>query len=123
MAREAGIMHRIWHALVEFGARVFRNQVGHYELKDGRRISSGLIKGSSDLIGWYSIIITKEMLGRKLAVFTAVECKTDKGKLTASQEKFLEVVRAAGGIGVVASDPIQAVAQVEAQALGGGNAP
>ncbi len=121
--KETGIMARIQHALSEFGARVFRNQVGRYKKPDDSYITYGLVPGSSDLIGWYSTVITQDMVGRKIALFTAVECKSLGGELTESQEQFLEVVRGAGGIGVVASESMQAVRQVEAQALGGGNAP
>ena len=78
-------------------ARLWRNQVGQYELADGRILRSGLCKGSSDLIGYRSVVVTPEMVGQRVAVFVALEVK-DKGRLTSEQAQFLEVVRRAGGI-------------------------
>ena len=83
--------------------RIFRNQVGSYELKDGRRLSSGLCKGSSDLIGWKSIRITPDMVGETVALFVAVEVKQPGERPTPEQRLFLEAVRNAGGIAGVAT--------------------
>lgn len=60
---------------------------------------------SSDLIGFTPITITPDMIGRKIAVFTAVEVKKTKWKYTATdrevaQKKFLDVVNMNGGIGI-----------------------
>ena len=73
------------------GARLFRNQVGKYELPDGRWLRSGLCVGSSDLIGW--------LHGGR---FLAVEVKQPGGKPTKEQEAFLAAVNAAGGLGILA---------------------
>lgn len=110
--KEANILVRIRIALSEMGVRVFRNQVGRYMLSDGRYLQSGLVKGASDLIGWTSITITPEMIGRKVAVFTAVEVKGPKGQVTADQHIFLDNVRQAGGIAVVAHSEAEAVVKV-----------
>jgi len=82
------------------GYRLLRNQVGKYRLPDGRVLSSG-IPGTSDLIGWRTVIVTQEMVGEKIAVFAALEVKTFKGRpdQEGKQENFLKVVRLAGGIG------------------------
>lgn len=93
------IMYRISHIP---GVRLFRNNVGMAIQQDGRRIRYGLFPGSSDLIGWKSVEITPEMVGRKVAVFTAVEVKTPKGRLSAAQKNFIDVVREHGGIAGVA---------------------
>lgn len=76
--------------------RMFRNNVG---MING--VQFGLCVGSSDLIGFKSITITPEMVGQKVAVFTAIEVKTDKGKVSPAQTKFVEMVRSFGGIGAV----------------------
>ncbi len=76
--------------------RMFRNNVG---MING--VQFGLCVGSSDLIGFKSITITPEMVGQKVAVFTAIEVKTDKGKPTPAQNKFIEMVNNNGGIGAV----------------------
>ncbi len=71
--------------------RLFRNNTG---MLNGIRF--GLCVGSSDLIGFQSIMVTPEMIGQKLAVFTALEVKTAKGKATPAQTKFIEMVRVFG---------------------------
>ncbi|MDD2863962.1 MAG: VRR-NUC domain-containing protein [Methylococcales bacterium] len=81
--------------------RMFRNNVGLFKTKDGRNVQTGLCVGSSDLIGFQSITITPEMVGQKIAVFTAIEVKTEKGKVSPQQDKFIEMVGRFGGIGTV----------------------
>lgn len=99
--------------------RIFRNNTGMAYvgektgefLKDGSRyitlrnprvFHAGLCEGSSDLIGWRAITITPEMVGQQIAVFTALEVKTEKGRATQEQINFIENVRRAGGIAGVA---------------------
>lgn len=84
------------------GMRLFRNQVGSYQLPDGRWLSSGLCIGSSDLIGWAPVIVTPEMMGRTVAIFTAIETKVGKRDTTVQQAKFISRVREDGGLAVVA---------------------
>ena len=67
-------------------------------ITDLRPISFGLCVGSSDLIGWTEIIVTPDMVGEKIAIFTAVEVKNEKGRATKEQIKFLQAVKNAGGI-------------------------
>jgi len=67
-------------------------------ITEPRPISFGLCVGSSDLIGWTEIIVTPDMVGQKIAIFTAVEVKNEKGRATKEQLKFLQAVRNAGGI-------------------------
>lgn len=102
---ERTLMHDIMYWLSQIpGVRVFRNNVGQAIQEDGRRIRYGLHRGSSDLIGWTSVTITPEMVGHKVAVFTAVEVKTATGQPTQEQTNFIEQVRAAGGIAGIARD-------------------
>ena len=84
------------------GCRLFRNQVGSYQLPDGRWLSSGLCVGSSDLIGWTPVTVTPEMVGTTVALFTAIETKVGRRETTAQQAVFLARVRQAGGIGLIA---------------------
>lgn len=90
--------------------RVFRNNVamawvgqrvtgppGYVVLKDARPLHAGLCVGSSDLIGWKTVKITPSMVGRKIAVFTAIEVKTSKGTVKPDQLNFITQVRNAGG--------------------------
>ena len=110
---EQSLMHRIMLALPP-DVRAFRNNVGIAIYPDGSRVRYGLCPGSSDLIGWKRTVITPEMVGRTLARFLAIECKSDAGTVTEKQKNFLSVVRAFGGVAVVA----RSVADVE-QALDG----
>lgn len=83
-------------------ARLFRNNVGMLETKDGRFVHFGLCVGSSDLIGFRSVTVTPEMVGKKLAVFTAVEAKSGRGRATEEQANFIQAVKIAGGLAGVA---------------------
>lgn len=76
--------------------RMFRNNVGQIG-----GLSFGLCVGSSDLIGFQSVTVTPEMVGQKIAIFTAIEVKTQKGKVSPAQTKFVEMVRKFGGIGAI----------------------
>jgi hypothetical protein len=67
-------------------------------ITEPRQITFGLCVGSSDLIGWTETIVTPDMVGEKIAIFTAVEVKNEKGKASKEQLKFLQAVRNAGGI-------------------------
>lgn len=54
--------------------------------------------GGADLIGYKTVLVTPDMLGSKVAIFTAIECKTTGGKLSEYQKLFLDEVKNAGGI-------------------------
>ena len=82
-------------------ARLFRNNTGALKDANGRPIFFGLCKGSSDLIGWKTIEIKSEDVGKKVAVFCAIEVK-DKAKATPLHRRFLEVVSEAGGFAGIA---------------------
>lgn len=92
----------------QYGARLLRNNSGAFEDKTGRWVhyglgnSGGKASGSSDLIGPTTITVTPEMVGRKLAIFTAVEVKGDGGKASEAQAAFLAFVQSVGGIACLA---------------------
>ena len=84
--------------------RLWRNNVGALRDERGRLVTYGLCKGSSDLIGLSQVVIGPEHLGQTLAVFSALEVKTAKGRIREEQEKFLQLVQQLGGrAGVVRS--------------------
>lgn len=98
--------------------RLFRNNTGSLpDPKTGRPIQFGLARGSSDLVGWRSVTITPEMVGQQLAVFTAIEVKTPKGRATPEQRNWLETVQSAGGIAGIARSVADAlrIASAEGQ--------
>ena len=83
--------------------RLYRNQTGQLpDPKTGRPVQFGLARGSADLIGWRTVVVTPDMVGQRLAVFTSIEVKTPRGRLTPEQHNWLHAVRAAGGIAGVA---------------------
>ena len=82
-------------------ARLWRNNVGALKDQTGQLVRYGLCVGSSDLIGFRTITITPDMVGQRVAVFTAVEVK-DRGKPTEQQQAFINLVQNAGGLAGVA---------------------
>ena len=106
---EAANAREILKFLSSRGVRLFRNQVGKYRLADGRFISSGLCVGSSDFIGWTPVTITQAMVGRVVAVFTAIEVKASKGRASEKQKHFIQVVKQAGGIAGFAKNTEEAI--------------
>ena len=109
---EAAIQQQIRLALSRAGVVAFRNNQGQYtDIKSGRPIRYGVCNpGGSDLIGWTPLVITPDMVGRTVAVFTAVEVKTPTGKPTQHQLNFIAQVLKAGGFAGIARSPGEAVA-------------
>jgi hypothetical protein len=99
---ETHLVRRLMLAATERGARLFRNNVGQYTAESGHTVRYGLCPGSSDLIGWTPHTITAADVGRTVAIFTAVEAKTLRGKPTDAQINFVHAVQAAGGYAVIA---------------------
>lgn len=99
------------------GAKMFRIekagpvqlQPGDWVVRHGSRIQYGLCVGSSDLVGWRTVKITPEMVGRKIARFLALEVKTPTGRATDDQKRFIEAVRKAGGLAGVVRTPDEAI--------------
>ena len=96
--------------------RLFRNNVGQawvgqvhrrgqeMWIKNPRVLHAGLCEGSSDLIGWKSITVTPDMVGKKVAVFTAIEVKkpgrdTTQADHLRRQQAWIDAVVVDGGIG------------------------
>lgn len=91
------------------GARLFRVQVGlawvgeqiaktanSLTLRNPRPFRAG-VKGMSDSVGFVPVLITPEMVGRKLPVFLAVENKSGSGRLSTEQRAYIQMVRSFGG--------------------------
>jgi len=100
---EAAIMRAIQIEASKQGCRLFRNNCGQAITKSGNIIRFGLANpGGSDLIGWTPVTITKDMVGKICCVFTAIEVKRPRKKPTQAQADFIEAVKKAGGIALVA---------------------
>jgi len=126
---ETNILRRIMLRLSGPTMRLFRNNVGTAYIgqattfrtsgivnvdagdvlvKQGRIFHAGLVKGSSDIIGIKSVIITPEMVGKPVAVFTAIEGKTKSGRATVEQIAFINMVNGMGGIAFIARNEEEA---------------
>lgn len=112
---ETDLQQRIRLALgTRSDLRLFRNQVGQLpDPRTGRMVQFGLARGSADLIGWRTITITPDMVGRQVAVFTSIEVKTERGRIRPEQQAWLGCVQSAGGIGGVARSVADALTIVE----------
>lgn len=97
---ETNISKRIQVATSKMGARLFRNNRGLFRrLYDDSKVRAGLeADGSSDLIGFTPIEITPDMVGKKVAIFTAIEVKKGKGRHQQNQKDFVNFVNAQGGL-------------------------
>ena len=83
--------------------RLFRNQVGSLpDPRTRRLVTFGLARGSADLIGWRTVVVTPDMVGQQLAVFTSIEVKTPTGRIAPAQQAWLGVVQGAGGMAGIA---------------------
>jgi hypothetical protein len=70
-------------------------QPGDVVIRNGRPLHAGLCVGSSDLIGWR----TTES---GLAQFVAVEVKSERGRVSSEQTRFIDAVNQAGGCAGIA---------------------
>lgn len=112
--KESDVLARVRLALQDHRVTTFRNNVGVAREIDtiGRErfIRYGLCEGSSDLIGFYEYTVRPEDVGRKIAVFTAIETKRSKGgRVSDDQWAFIGRVQLAGGIAGPAKSAEEAV--------------
>lgn len=137
---ESELLKRLMLAISNIGARVFRNHVGltwqageyftarfHTKvdlrpgdvvLRNARRVQAGLCVGSSDLVGWTPHEITPDDVGRVVPIFTAIEAKSERGRLSEEQRNFMRAVRASGGIAVEARTTENAIDDINEQRKG-----
>ncbi len=72
-------------------------KTGNILLLKNPRPFRGFPKGFPDLLGWTEIEITPDMIGQKIAVFTAEEIKATGG-LSSDQKEFRNIIKRMGGI-------------------------
>lgn len=106
---ERKVQSEIQVAASRRGARLWRNNVGAMKNPQGQLVRYGLCPGSSDLIGLTPVTITPDMVGRTVAVFTAVEVK-DKASATDLQQAFIDMVISLGGLAGIARSKAEAEA-------------
>lgn len=73
-------------------------------IEDPRPLRTGTPPGYSDVTGWTPVEVTSDMVGQKFCVFTAIEIKSESGKLSGAQRNFIEQVNNSGGIGFISRD-------------------
>jgi len=130
-SKETNIVRSIMLSLGKIpGVRIFRNNTGKawigksavmnsrkqiwvnpgdVIIEQGRYFVAGLCVGSSDLIGFKSVVVTQDMVGKTVAIFLAPEIKTKTGRVSEEQKNFQKMVNEHGGIAFVATDEIEAV--------------
>lgn len=109
----------------QWGCRLFHNNSGVAYTENGRPVFFGLgnvgKKKQEDIrtpddVGWTQVTITPDMVGKTVAVFTAIDSKKfgfepkqeySKNTREYGQNKFFNQVKAAGGIAGFASCPQQ----------------
>ena len=112
-------------AVSKLKTRIFRNNVGTgwvgkmvrrgnvVIIEDARPLHAGLCEGSSDLIGWTEVEISPQMIGRTVAIFTAIEVKSASGNVKKTQLNFINRVKQSGGIAGIARNDSDAVELVK----------
>jgi len=105
---ESQIQSEIQAACNTGDTRAFRNNVAKIK-HQGRWINFGLCVGSSDLIGFHSMTIEPHHVGKNIAVFLAIECKSATGKATPEQKNFINFVQSKGGIAGIARNTTEAI--------------
>jgi hypothetical protein len=132
--KEQNVMHRVMLALSQAGATVFRQNVGQAVVGGvewirqrktvtvnpgdavvrGARVFHAGFVGQGDVVGWFPIEITPEMVGRKVAVVLWPEVKKEEGgRRRPEQEKFCDRVVEDGGISGFVRSPEEAVAMLQ----------
>lgn len=108
---ESEFTRRCMKLATDLGSRLFRNNVaqawvankvidlpgGDKRLVNPRPLHAGLMPGSGDLIGWTPVVVTPDMVGQTIAVFTSVETKTATGRIRKGQPEWAAAVQKAGG--------------------------
>ena len=99
-------------SLIELGKRfkttiAFRNEVGEgwffppwtkfFEKENARYLKYGLAPDTPDIISFESVVITPEMVGKKIAVFAGYEIKTGNAVQTVGQKNCEKILLEAGG--------------------------
>jgi hypothetical protein len=110
---ENEIMKKIQIQMSTLSNRVWRNNSGLFYTKMGTPVRCGLCVGSSDLIGYAPVKITADMIGKTVAVFLAIECKSRRGREEQDQIAFALAVQKAGGCAFFARSVEEAVEKIQ----------
>lgn len=100
-------------ALVNKVIEMVRSVGGH-----AQRIRFGLAVGSGDLIGYQTVVITPEMVGKQVAVILSCEVKTEKGPIRDEQYRWADHINSVGGRAIIARSLEQARAELDKPFIG-----
>lgn len=81
---------------------------GDILIRGGHVVNVGTT-GMADLVGWTPVVVTPEMVGQTVAIYSAVEIKAGADRLREGQPEFLAAVKKMGGRAGVARTPEDAV--------------
>jgi len=106
---ESEIQSEIIAACNKAETRAWRNNIAKLQVR-GRWVNYGIPGvGGSDLIGFHTMTIEPHHVGKKIAVFLAIECKSATGKATPDQHNFIKFITERGGIAGIARSATEAV--------------
>ena len=88
---------------------------GDVLLRKARPFSTGLPTGFADVFGLTPVVITPDMVGQTVAVFAAVEVKSETGRGSEAQKRFITAVQQAGGRAGFARDVPTALSIVQGE--------
>lgn len=105
--------------------KLFRNNRGVAKFREKKcrckitsRVRYGVgPNGASDYIGFRSVVITPEMVGKTIAQFAVIEAKDTGEKPEPEQYEFIDNIRAAGGFAGWFDGP-EMVQEIKASAPG-----
>lgn len=111
---EKSILNKMQLLASKLGHRLFRNNTGMawqgqvqridattIMVRNATPIKFGLAVGSGDLIGGVPVVITSDMVGRTVLVFTNYEAKCNATRATKEQRNFHDMVISLGGISMI----------------------
>lgn len=97
--KETNILNLTLLIASEIGFILWKNIRGLFYDRQGNPRKCGLgPNGGSDTIGYYSTVITPAMVGKRVAIFSCFEVKTETGRASKEQLHFLAKVESDGGI-------------------------
>lgn len=106
--RESAVTSHVRLAAAQLGVTLWRNNCGGFYDDTGRFVRYGLGSeaklASSDFIGIRPVLITPEMVGNVIGVFTAVEMKAENWRFNKNdnhllqQKHFIDIVNSNGGM-------------------------
>ena len=112
---ESKILKDIHRGYSRGRVRLFRNNVGlgiqgqevswtgsAAFVKKAHYVKFGLCVGSSDLIGWKTVTISSDMVGKDIAQFVSLEVKDRGGRVSREQKQWLAICESMGAIAGVA---------------------